>query len=98
VEWVNFRVSGIGPIRRPDVLEMPPGDGNPERALTGAREIWFDGPRVSTSIYWRASLAPGDQIAGPAIIEEFGSTIPIHPGFEVRVDAFGNLIVTKENV
>jgi N-methylhydantoinase A len=97
VEWVNFRVSGIGPIRRPDVLEMPAGDGNPERARTGVREIWFDGPRVPTPIYWRAWLAPGDRIAGPAIIEEFGSTIPIHPGFEVLVDAFGNLIVTKEN-
>ena len=97
VEWVNFRVSGIGPIRRPDVLEIFPGDGNPERAHTGIREIWFDGPRISTPIYWRASLAPGDWIAGPAIIEEFGSTIPIHPGFEVRVDSFGNLIVTKES-
>jgi N-methylhydantoinase A len=97
VEWVNFRVSGIGPIRRPEVLEMELGDGNPQRALTGMRDIWFDGPRISTPIYWRTSLAPGDRIAGPAIIEEFGSTIPIHPGFEVRVDAFGNLIVTKEN-
>lgn len=97
VEWVNFRVSGIGPIRRPDVLEITPGDGNPERARTGVREIWFDGPRVPTPIYWRSSLAPGDRIVGPAIIEEFGSTIPIHPGFEVRVDTFGNLIVTREN-
>jgi len=97
MEWVNFRVSGIGPIRRPDVLEISAGDGIPERARTGDREVWFDGPRVTTPIYWRSSLAPGDQISGPAIIEEFGSTIPIHPGFEVKVDAFGNLIVTKEN-
>ena len=97
VEWVNFRVSGIGPIRRPEVLEMLVGDGNQERARTGDRQIWFDGPRIATPIYWRTLLAPGDQIVGPAIIEEFGSTIPIHPGFKVRVDAFGNLIVTKES-
>lgn len=97
VEWVNFRVSGIGPIRRPDVLEIPTGDGNAERARTGIRDIWFAGPRIPTPIYWRADLAPGDRILGPAIIEEFGSTIPIHPGFEVRVDTFGDLIVTKEN-
>ena len=96
VEWVNFRVSGIGPIRRPEVLEMLVGDGNQERARSGDRQIWFDGPRIATPIYWRALLAPGDQIAGPAIIEEFGSTVPIHPGFKVRVDSFGNLIVTKE--
>ena len=97
VEWVNFRVSGIGPIRRPEVLEMLVGDGNQERARSGDRQIWFDGPRITTPIYWRAFLAPDDQIVGPAIIEEFGSTIPIHPGFKVRVDAFGNLIVTRES-
>lgn len=97
VEWVNFRVSGIGPIRRPEVLEMLVGDGNHERARSGDRQIWFDGPRITTPIYSRALLAPGDQILGPAIIEEFGSTIPIHPGFKVRIDAFGNLIVTKES-
>ena len=28
------------------------------------------------------------------IVEEFGSTVPIHPGFEVRVDEYLNLIVT----
>ncbi len=97
VEWVNLRVSGIGPIRRPDVLELPAGDGNAERAKTGYRDVWFDGPRVPTPIYWRPDLAVGDQIQGPAIIEEFGSTIPIHPGFWVRVDTLGNLIVNRES-
>jgi N-methylhydantoinase A len=29
-------------------------------------------------------------------VEEFGSTVPVHPGFTVRVDAFGNLVITKE--
>jgi N-methylhydantoinase A len=40
-------------------------------------------------------LAPGDEIVGPAIIEEFGATVPVHPGFCARVDAFGNLVVTR---
>ena len=75
---------------------MVTGDGNQERARTGDRKIWFDGPRITTPIYWRDLLAPGDQITGPAIIEEFGSTVPIHPGFKLRVDSIGNLIVTKE--
>ena len=34
---------------------------------------------------------------GPAIIEEFGSTVPVHPGFAVTVDAYGNLLLTKES-
>ena len=35
-------------------------------------------------------------MSGPVIIEEFGSTVPVHPGFQVRVDEFLNLIVTRE--
>ena len=36
-------------------------------------------------------------MTGPAIIEEFGSTVPVHPGFAVTVDAYGNLLLTKES-
>ena len=34
-------------------------------------------------------------LQGPAVIEEFGSTVPVHPGFDVRVDAWGNLVITR---
>ena len=51
---------------------------------------------VDTDVYWRPDLRAGDTFAGPAVVEEFGSTVPVHPGFAVRVDAFGNLVVTKE--
>ena len=33
---------------------------------------------------WRTDLAPGTTVAGPAIIEEYGSTVPIHPGLHGR--------------
>ena len=36
----------------------------------------------------------GDVVEGPAVIEEFGSTVPVPPGFTVRVDAYGNLVIT----
>jgi N-methylhydantoinase A len=32
------------------------------------------------------------------VIEEFGSTLPVHPGFTGRVDAYGNVIVTAAAV
>ena len=51
---------------------------------------------VETDVYWRPDLRAGDTLAGPAIVEEFGSTVPVHPGFTVRVDAIGNLVITKE--
>ena len=46
--------------------------------------------------YERTRLASGDVVPGPAIIEEFGSTVPVHPGFVATVDAYGNLLLTRE--
>jgi N-methylhydantoinase A len=95
VEWVNLRVSGIGPIRRPDLVELAPGEGA-DRSVTGSRRVFFD-DWVDTPIHWRPDLRAGDVVRGPAIIEEFGSTVPVHPGFAATVDSYGNLLLTKES-
>jgi N-methylhydantoinase A len=105
VEWVNLRVSGIGPIRRPEIARLAPGNGGTDRAVTGSRRVFFDtehtapssgGDWLDTPIYDRPGLAAGDVVPGPAIIEEFGSTVPVHPGFRASVDPFGNLLLTRE--
>ena len=100
VEWVNIRVSGIGPIQRPDIATEPVADepGTPEPA--SRRPVCFEPATgyVDTPVYWRADLAPGQEVAGPAVIEEFGSTVPLHPGFMARIDAHRNVIVTREDV
>jgi N-methylhydantoinase A len=96
VEWVNLRVSGIGPIRRPDLVELEPKAGGTDRAVTGSRRVFFD-DWIETPTYNRPDLGPGDVVTGPAIIEEFGSTVPVHPGFLATVDAYGNLLLTKES-
>jgi len=93
VEWVNLRVTGIGAIARPRLVERPSGDGNPARAVTGVRSVCFE-DWVDAQTYWRANLLAVDRIQGPAIVEEYGSTLPLHPGFAADVDRFGNLIVT----
>src|SRR3712207_6926156 len=46
---------------------------------------------VETPVVQRSSLEPGMVVPGPVIIEEFGSTVPVHPGFVVEVDAYLNL-------
>ncbi len=107
VEWVNLRVSGIGPIRRPEIRRHPPSsDGNgSSQALTdhqsphldARRAVCFDADQgyVDTPVVARTSLPPGATVTGPVIIEEFGSTVPVHPGFTVRVDDYLNLVVTR---
>jgi N-methylhydantoinase A len=95
VEWVNLRVTGIGPIKRPEIRRHadPPETGG----QVSVRPVCFaaeDG-YVDTEVLWRPDLAPGAGVDGPAIIEEFGSTVPLHPGFTARVDKYLNLIVTR---
>jgi N-methylhydantoinase A len=95
VEWVNLRVSGIGPIRRPDVVEVAPRADGADPSVTGKRPVFFD-QWVETPVYWRPDLAAGDVVTGPAVVEEFGATVPLHPGFVATVDRFGNLLLTRE--
>jgi N-methylhydantoinase A len=94
VEWVNLRVTGVGPIRRPELWEAGPGDGA-GRARTGSRPVFFGDGWRQAGVYDRAKLGAGDVVAGPAVIEEFGSTVPLHPGFTAEVDRFGNLLLTR---
>ncbi|KRB43381.1 hydantoinase/oxoprolinase family protein [Terrabacter sp. Root181] len=100
VEWVNLRVTGVGPITRPELRDLAPSDGTAyvrERAHRSVRPVCFDADAgyVDTDVWWRPDLLAGDTIEGPAVIEEFGSTVPVHPGFVVRVDTLGNLVITR---
>lgn len=94
VEWVNLRVTGIGPIERPRARELPTRQGGPDRARIGTRPVFFDS-WLETPVHQRAELGPGDVVAGPAIVQEFGSTVPVHPGFAATVDRLGNLVVRR---
>jgi N-methylhydantoinase A len=99
VEWVNLRVSGIGPIQRPEIREHP-GTSTPSSTVVEpveTRPVCFDPADgyVDTPVRQRRDLTPGTTVTGPAIIEEFGSTVPLHPGFEAEVDRFLNLVVTR---
>jgi N-methylhydantoinase A len=97
VEWVSLRVTGTGPVRRPRLPELEAGDGDPRRALTGHRPVCFarEAGYQQAPVYARAGLRAGDVVAGPAVIEEYGATVPLHPGYTARVDRFGSLLVKR---
>jgi N-methylhydantoinase A len=95
VEWVNLRVTGIGPIRRPEVPRLPPPNSTSRIAATGTRMVCFGRGEGFTpaGIYARSGLAAGDVVTGPAVIEEYSATVPLNPGFTAAVDDHGNLRV-----
>lgn len=92
VEWVNLRVTGIGPVKRPILREVRLGNG---AAPVGRRPVFFSGGFVDCPIYSRAALGADDRVQGPAIIEEYGSTTVVFPRQTARVDQLGNLILER---
>jgi N-methylhydantoinase A len=92
---VNLRVTGIGPIRRPEVPRLRLSNGTSGIAPIGSRLVCFGRGEGFTPavIYARSGLAAGDVVPGPAVIEEYSATVPLHPGFTAAVDDHGNLRV-----
>ena len=54
------------------------------------------GDYVDCPIYDRYALGAGAAVSGPAVVEEFDSTTVVHPGFRLRVDEAGNLVIERE--
>jgi N-methylhydantoinase A len=97
VEWVNLRVTGIGPIKRPPIAEAPVRSGSRTWATPIAvRDVWFGDLPVEARVYQRDMLHQGDVIPGPAIVQEYGSTVPIPVEFVGCVDRWGNLLLTQK--
>ena len=97
VEIVNIRVIGTGKIEDLTPLKIARGTGNPEEAAVGERRVTFkaDGrPKHYTSkIYDRSLLRAGDEIPGPAIINQMDTTIVIEPDCVGHVNDYGIIII-----
>ena len=79
VEILTWRVGSRG--RDPEArLRFAPRDGGGE-SLTGSRRAWFpDDGWVESEVHDRYLLRPGDQVLGPALLEERESTLVVPPG------------------
>ena len=94
VEAVAFRVSTYGLTAKPQLPRLPPmGGATP--ALLATRPVVFEGRSVDTCLYRREAFAVGACVAGPAIIEEEGSTTLVPPGFNAACHATGALVVSR---
>jgi N-methylhydantoinase A len=68
----------------------------PAAAKRPARSIyWPDLGRFrNTPVYDGEELATGNRIPGPAIVETADTTVVVHPGRTLRLDALGNFEIT----
>jgi N-methylhydantoinase A len=95
-DLVSLRVTVTGLMQKPSPRQVPEGSPTPEKeALLRIKEVYFGeaGGFVSTPVYGRLHLRHGNEISGPALIEEHASTTVLAPGDHLAVDAFGNLVI-----
>ena len=74
-----------------DALPAPPRHRGQTAAAT--RKVVFDAGPVDCPVYLRESLASGQRVDGPAIIQEYASTIALFPQDRAEVTASGELLV-----
>ena len=92
VEIVNLRVQAIGEQYRPQI-EVDKGPTTPSKPKVSRPTYWDSW--IETPIYNRTNLQSNQLISGPAIIEEYGSTIVVPINWSVTRDDYGNLIMKK---
>ena len=91
VEIVNFKVTAVGEIAKPQLKPMGLRAGDTPRPVE-TRQAWFGHAGLrDTPVYRRGDLAPGTHLPGPAIIEEQTSTTVLGPGDAARVDEYLNI-------
>ena len=89
---VNARVTVAGLLdelpREPSLPEAPPAPA------AASRSIYLDEAFVETPVYDFETLARGQDIAGPAIVESAMTTVLLRPGDRAAVTEYGWLDIS----
>src|SRR5262245_4784731 len=96
VELVNARLTAYGLVTKP----APERHGRPalslDEALVERRAVWFQGQRYDCPVWDRERLPGQASLEGPAIVEEFGATVIVPPGWRGGLDTQRNLVFHRE--
>lgn len=106
-EGAGYRAAGVEVTAvRVDAIGRLPKPGLPTRAARSsgalgpreAREVfWAElGARAQTPVYRGGDLAPGAEVAGPAIVEFPDTTLVVHPDQHASADELGNFELRRE--
>ncbi len=93
IELVNIRLTARGVVDKPPPRRAPRAgvEGRP----SGARAAWFGGRELRVDVYERDELPSGTALGGPAIVEEFGATTVVPPGWGMTMDDLGDLLLER---
>jgi N-methylhydantoinase A len=95
-EIVNLRAVALGKGASLTLSKADLDGPSSSHALSDEHRIYFDGKFLSTPIYDRARLRPGNRMSGPAIVTEMDSTTVVLPSFTGEVDQYSNILIRPE--
>ena len=93
VELVNARAVAVGGVVKVEFPRFDPEGPDASGAVTGRHPVFFDGQFVTTNVYDRDRLRPGNRVPGPAVVTQRDSTTVVHPGHEGEVDPHLNILI-----
>jgi N-methylhydantoinase A len=95
VEFVGAHVVAIADVGKLQPARLAVSRRSLDEARKPSRSVDYATEGIhQASIYAGELLEPGMRFDGPAVVETAGSTIAVHPGNEVTVDDYGNLLIT----
>jgi N-methylhydantoinase A len=86
-EFQALHLSAFARLKQPDIARLPRAATPAETAQTRKVYIGNAGGWLDVKIFHRDALEPGFASAGPAVIEEYGSTTLIWPGDNFEIGA-----------
>ncbi|MGD9920635.1 MAG: hydantoinase/oxoprolinase family protein [Pseudorhodoplanes sp.] len=93
IEVVTWRLSARTRLDHTPIGESLPLVAGPRR---GRREVNAFGDAVEADVFSRDTLALGQVMPGPAIIEERETTTIVPPGWWATIDRFGCIVISTE--
>jgi N-methylhydantoinase A len=94
VEMVGIHLVASTEVGKLTMKKREPTGAKADIALKGRRDVDYALEGVqSAAIYDGTRLEPGMSFAGPAIVEDPGTTTVVHPGNKVEIDGYGNIII-----
>jgi N-methylhydantoinase A len=96
VEIVNIRCRATGITDRPPSRKIASRSRTQPLLRDQIKELSFYGHARQTALYRRDNLRAGDVFSGPAIVAEYSATTLVPPDWKVRVDNYGQLLLTPK--
>ena len=95
VQLVTFRLEASAIVPKATFAAQPYAGPDAAEAITGHRPVWLAETNgfVDCPTYDRSRLRAGNEIAGPAVIEQMDATTIVLPGMTARVEPYLNLIL-----